>query len=153
MKNIIKFIQSSNRPFILSLIILKQFLGIPAVIFHELSHLFFIVLTGTWFEFDRKSFEFFKVNEDFTEMKTYCIEFNFSTNSEIITILVSIAPHIFLLLYIMASFCISMKFIVWGLSLLLYGLLVLNDFLMSDIDCQTFKKSWNNLVKKFVTKS
>lgn len=108
---------------------------IPAMIIHELSHLLILVLFFNFsFEIDYKFLEYNGENKSYD---TY-LQGSYTTSNNILGMLTSISPMMTLVILI---YCNPVFMIIWCCIGGLRG------FLLSKTDIESFKISFNNLIK------
>ncbi len=136
-KSIISYIgkcKTISGKFLLSCFILKTLIHLPSFIFHEITHMIIIGLSGT--PFIIKKVVFYTITE--TKMKIFEFEIEHYSNNKKLTILISLSPLIGWLCMI-PILILNHNWII-----LLYFILYFETFYLSKQDIITMEKNGFN---------
>lgn len=118
--------------------IITAYIGIPAIVFHELSHLFFILLFGAKWNFGERCFLKPARRDGKLTLKT-CFSFGMSPRRYWHGVIVGLSPMIATMALFASTFWMPNPY---NLYVVLYILLFFSNFKPSNEDLESVAKCW-----------
>lgn len=148
-KMLYEFIQySRDKKWIVFLSIIKVYLEIPAILFHEISHFILLWITFSKYEIVSKRWYFLKkINPN--EISKYSFEITILDENPLKLILIALAPILGILAYFIIGFYIlidspsKLIFLLKFYSIIIYFILCIKCFYLSKNDIATAKNGFN----------